>query len=878
MPINGRHAQIPDAYESAVEMLRRGLGLTGTKLVCGTGVCGACTIAVDGVPVASCVLPAEDLVDRDVVTVEGVAEGDRLHPIQAAFLHHDALQCGYCTPGFVIEAVAFFDRWRASNGTRRPPREEVARALAGHLCRCGAYDAILRATSDACAGMFDDTDPFEPRPDGRAKATGAAAYTTDVRLDALVGRMVRSHREHAELVAIDPTPALALPGVEAFVPMAEPGERIRFRGQALGGVAAVDEETARRAADLVEVALRPLPSAVGAPQSLAEEAPDVHGWWIPPSNNEAPPMPGLRRKNLVGPTLPGAINPWLVSRRLRHAAEDDESHLVEGRWSTSVHSHTALEPHAAVAEWQPGGRLVVHLSTQGVTQSRKRLAKELSIPEESVEVVADYVGGAFGAKQSLGPEAVLAARLARRASRPVRVILDRVEEFTVGGNRPGTTVDVAMAASPSGRLKALRVRSVADSGASAGSLVASFLPRLVYPGAPRTLLDFDAVSNAPPGTAFRAPGGPPALLALEGAVDELAARLDLDPIALRRSWNDRPLRSAMYDWVEANARWRGRTAPGSGRNRRGVGVAFGSWFYGHDPRIEVTVESGPGGLRVVAAVQDMGNGSRAVLASAVADEFGVDPGSVEVVVGRSGTGPGLLSAGSRTTASVWPAAREAAALARERLLEVARDVLGPGIEAGDGGVVHAGEALSWEEVLPRLGEMSVTAGRPRDSRRILPFPHRIRGVQFGLGLTESAHVVEVEVDLSLGTVRVLAVDTALAAGLIHVAPLARSQVLGGVVQGLGMALHEERIVDPHTGAVLSSNLEDYHLPGIGDTPDMSVDFVEWGFEHVPGGGVGLAELAIVAVPAAVASAVTAATGKRQRKLPIRPSDLAGSFR
>lgn len=875
MVVNGREVSIPSGYETAIDALRLGLGLTGTKLVCGTGVCGACTVSVDGVPVASCVLPAEDLEDRSVVTIEGVGSEGELHPVQAAFLHHDALQCGYCTPGFVVEAVAFFDRWRESSGTSRPSREEIARALAGHLCRCGAYQGIYRAVSDACAGLFDESDapttraePSTPRPDGRAKVTGAARYTADVHLDALVGRIVRSPEPHAELLGLDSSPALDLGGVEAYVPLAEPGDRIRYRGQPLAAVAAIDEETARRAADHVEVDLRVLPSAVGATDSLAEGAPDVHGWWIPPSNNEGPATPNLRRRNLVGPSLPGSANPWRVSRRLSRDARK-----VRGRWSTSVHSHTAFEPHAAVAAWQPDGRLVVHLSTQGVSRARAQLVAELSIDENEVEVITEYVGGAFGAKQSLGDEPVVAARLSRIAGRPVRVVLDRVEEMTVGGNRPGTAVDVALSASGAGELRAMRVRSVADSGASAGSLVASFLPRLVYPGAPRTLLDFDAVSNTPPGTPFRAPGGPPALFALEAAIDDLARELAVDPISLRRSWNDRPLRDAMYDWVEAQPRWREERTPAMGRMRRGVGAAFGSWFNAHDPGVEVTVTAGPHGFRVSAPAQDMGNGTRAVLASAVSDAFGLEPAGVDVHLG--GSGPGPLSAGSRTTASLWPAAHRAAVAARDRLLEQACTLVGEGVEASAGGVVHAGEWLSWDELLPRLEPVIETRGRPPDSRRLAPFPLRFGGLQFGHTLTESAHLAEVEVDLSLGTVRVLSLDTAIAAGRIHVPALARSQVFGGVVQGLGMALYEERVVDPRTGAVLTSNLEDYHLVGIGDAPEMSVDFIEWGFEHIPGGGVGLAELALVAVPAAVAAAVRAATGTRPRRLPIGPAHLIG---
>lgn len=853
------------------------LGLTGTKLVCGTGVCGACTISVDGVAVAGCLLPVEDLEDADVVTIEGIGAGDRLHPVQVAFLAHDGLQCGYCTPGFVVEAVTFYERWRAENGSRRPERDDVARALAGHLCRCGAYQGIYQAVAAACAGEFDGGEADGPRVDGREKVTGAARFSTDVHLGALAGRVIRSHIPHGELISIDPTAALALAGVKAFVTLAEPGDRIRYNGQPVAAIAATDLPTAMAAERLVAVAIEPLPEAVGAEAALADDAPDVHGWWIPPSNNEGPPMPNFRRRNLVGPTPIGTTNPFSVASRLRRARRVRDPFLVEGSWTTSVHSHTALEPHNAVAESQPDGSLVVHLSTQGVFANRDRLAKALGVDPERVTIVADYVGGAFGAKQSLGVEPVAAARLAREASGPVRVAQTRAEELAWGGNRPGVDIDLALLGSSSGELRALHMTARADGGASSGSLVASSLPRLAYPGAPRTLLDYDVVSNAPPATAFRAPGGPPGLFALEQAVNQLAERLGRDPVELRRSWNKRPLRTAMYDWVASHPLWAERNHPGSGRFRRGVGVAFGSWFNAHETGVEVTVSAGPEGIRVATGTQDMGNGTRTALATAVAGSFGVDPADVTVRLGRSDLGHGPMSSGSRTTTTVWPAARSAADRALRLLMDQVRDRLGmEGAEPVPGGVVHAGERLRWTELLARLEQVTVTSGRPRDGSRLVPFPFSVGGLEFGRGLSESAVLVQVEVDTLMGHLKVMRAETAVAAGRIHAPELARSQVFGGIVQGLGMAFHEQRLLHQPNGAVITANLDDYHLMGIGDTPVMDVLFVETGFDHVAGGGVGLAELALAAVPASAADAVAVATGRRFHRLPILPADVAAA--
>ena len=199
MTINGRVAPLPDDPDALlIDVVRGDLDLTGTKLVCGAGVCGACTVLVDGAPVASCLMPARAAADKSVTTVEGIGAAE-LHPVQKAFMAHDALQCGFCTPGFIVEAAAFHDRWRAAKGTATPSREEIGAALSGHLCRCGAYDGIFSAVAAACAGQFDGGDIVSPRVEARDKVTGAAKYTVDIRHDGqLEGVILRSQIAHAQ--------------------------------------------------------------------------------------------------------------------------------------------------------------------------------------------------------------------------------------------------------------------------------------------------------------------------------------------------------------------------------------------------------------------------------------------------------------------------------------------------------------------------------------------------------------------------------------------------------------------------------------------------------------------------------------------------------
>jgi xanthine dehydrogenase YagR molybdenum-binding subunit len=212
MTINGRIEPLPDDPDALlIDVVRGALNLTGTKLVCGAGVCGACTVLVDGVPVVSCLMPARSAADKSVTTVEGIGAA-RLHPVQKAFMAHDALQCGFCTPGFIVEATAFHDSWRQTKGTATPSREEIGAALSGHLCRCGAYDGIFRAVAEACAGRFDGDDIVSPRVEARQKVTGLAKYTVDIRHDGqLEGVILRSHVAHAHIAGLDLAPALAIP-------------------------------------------------------------------------------------------------------------------------------------------------------------------------------------------------------------------------------------------------------------------------------------------------------------------------------------------------------------------------------------------------------------------------------------------------------------------------------------------------------------------------------------------------------------------------------------------------------------------------------------------------------------------------------------------
>jgi xanthine dehydrogenase YagR molybdenum-binding subunit len=887
MTINGQSGSLPDDQDALlVDVIRDHLNLTGTKLVCGSGVCGACTVLLDGEPVVSCLLPASAAAGKTVTTIEGVGSAG-LHPMQRAFMAHDALQCGFCTPGFVVEAAAFHDHWRLSRGTAIPSREEIAAALSGHLCRCGAYEGIYRAVADACAGRFDGVDPTAPRIEARDKVTGLARYTVDIRHDdQLEGGILRAPAAHARIRNLDLSPARAIAGVGAVISLLADDETVRFVGAPIAAVAGRDRRTALQAVAAITYDCEKLPAVIGLDAGRHQAAPVVFEKQDRKRAHnlaEGGGGPASWRGNVRGPSAlfsqkAKRAKSWLAEA---HAASDPL--LVERTFRVPTQQHACLEPHAAVARFD-GDELTVHISTQAVHDMMEKIAKRYKLARDKVRVIADHVGGGFGSKGSLGMETIAAIELARAAKAPVRVVFDREEELSVTGYRPAAELQISLLPSPQGALKALSLTAQADTGTGVNSLIAG-LARLIYPAEAKDLVDFDVLSNLPPGAPFRGPGGPPMAFALEQAIDEAALRMKVDPIELRKRWDPDPNRQRLYDWAADLDVWRNRPLPSSqtGRYRRGVGVATGYWLYlwQQGSTVELAIRGG----RIVAscAVQDIGTGTRSVIADKVARAFDLEPQDIDVRIGHSNLPQGPGSGGSRVTASIVPATL----LAIEKLkAEIERTAARP---------PSPGSNAPWRELIAAAPDLVVSAKRPEDGKPANGVRPALREAGFmgwvfgwvlrianhmvvGAGVPSSVQVIEIEVDTWLGKVRVVNAHVGLAIGKVAAPALARSQAAGALIQGIGYALYEARETDPITGHVLTAGMEDYRIPGIADMPRLDVHFDEAGFDHVPGGSVGIGEVATVPTSPAVANAIHNAIGIRMTEIPFRPDRLAAALK
>ena len=689
-----------------------------------------------------------------------------------------------------------------------------------------------------------------PRVDGSLKATGAAHYTYDIELPGMLyGAILRSSWPHARVRNIDLSAAQDLSGVRAVLALDD--REIRFAGQEVAAVAAISSDVAADAIALIKVDYETLPFVVEMDAAMEPSAPSVFG---------SAPNAGKASSSSVGN----------VARGFEIAAN-----TIEATYTTQVQTHVCLETHGAVASFNAAGdQLTVWCSTQGIFSVRDDLAVYFSLPPDGVRVVCEYLGGGFGSKFGATPEIMVVARLAKMTGVPVKVMLPRADEHQATGNRPNSVQKVKMGVDREGKLTAIEVASHGSGGIGGGAgSVSPF--RSVYRCDNIATSEQNIYTNAGPSSAMRAPGWPQGCFALELAMDEMARKARIDRLEFRRRNSDNPVRVAEYDIGARAFGWaaKNETAKSNGPIKRGVGVASAAWH--------ATGVSGPeaqviahrdGSVEVRVGTQDIGTGTRSVLAIVAAEELGLPVARVKSEIGDTRFLFSVPSGGSLSAPSNAPAVRQAGAHLKDKLFRIAAPILGaePGdLETANETIrvrTNPSRAISFNDVCKRIPGDSISAQGER-----VPNYGGFRGDQAG------CQFAEVEVDTETGIIRVTHVVAVHDAGRIIDPLTARSQVNGGVLMGIGFALFEDRRMDPQLGIMVNSTMDDYKLLGSLDVPQIDVTFFPVANGITNTGVMGLGEVAHVATTGAVACAVYDAIGVPVRSLPMTPDRVLAAL-
>jgi xanthine dehydrogenase YagR molybdenum-binding subunit len=672
------------------------------------------------------------------------------------------------------------------------------------------------------------------RVDAAPKLTGAARYSSDIQANGwLYGMILRSKWPAAKILSVNFDKALSLAGVKAVALARETPFTVRYYGEEIAGVAATSKQACLDALRSIVITAEPRERfVVREDDARKEDSPQV---WEGVTNAPAP------RERKTGDV---------------DVAFAECAAVIEGFYTTPVQIHHPMETHGSTVSWTEEG-VTAWASTQGISSVRDGLAGSLKLDHSKVRVITDHMGGGFGAKFGAGVEGVLAARLSREAKAPVRLMLTRFDQALAVGNRPSSFQKIKLGAAADGTLRAFEMDNYGTAGIGAGAasegggggadLPAPYLYKVANIRVKQTAV----VVNAGSARAFRAPGNPPASYGMESAMDDLAVKLGMDPVELRLKNDPSPIRQREYALGAERFGWKQKyRKPGSstGVVKTGVGCAGAAWPAGGASRqTQGEAQINPdGSIEFRLGVQDIGTGTKTVIAVVAAELLDLKPEQITVKVGDTHFPPGPGSGGSTTCASVSPTVYDICTKALQQMQTQSglADVRGK----------------NWFAACKKLGvNPLVVHGQWQPG---LSSDHAC-GVQFA----------EVAVDTETGLVTVNKVVAVHDCGLIIDKLTLESQINGGVIMGMGYALYEERVMDDLSGVVLNPNFETYKLPGIADVPEIEIVLI-----NMPERGViGLGEPATVPTAAAIANAVANALGVRVFSLPITPAKVLGAL-
>ena len=705
------------------------------------------------------------------------------------------------------------------------------------------------------------------RVDGPIKVSGLAEYTFDKRAPGMLyARVLRSPHAHARVLKIDSSAARRIPGVRAIVSVtdeqvvkgankaiteadkknptdigtakAAPAPIVNFAGEPVAAVAADTAEIAADAIRAIKVQYEVLAHVVSADEAMKDDAPKVY------------PEGNLEPKDKRGD----------LAKTEEALSKADVS--IEAEYRTPILHHSSLETHGHMVDYRGGDTAIVYASTQGTFTIPGDAAKELGLPQSAVTAIVDHMGGGFGSKFGIGIEGALACRLAIQAQAPVKLMLNRRDEFLLAGNRSGSWQKFKAAANRDGTLVALRATQYQLGGLGDGSQAGQ--PYIYTVGT--SYRERIAIhTNEDASRAMRAPGHPQASYAMESLMDDLAAKLGMDPLEFRK----KNLKDTVYHrQLDRGAReigWQRRNqtpGAGSGPLKRGIGCAVGTWGGGGNDQCKVDVTiSRDGSVVVAVGTQDLGTGTRTFTRAIVAEEFGLQLKDIVEKIGSSKLGGANASGGSTTSASLSPSVKDAAIKARMAMAEKIAPLLGNAkpeeITFANGNVNGGGKSVSWQQAAAALPAAGITV---RGEWRSDLQSSGVHGACFA----------EVEVDTETGRVRAIKMVQVQDVGLPLNRLAVESQINGGMIQSLGMVLTEGRVMDAKLGIQLNPGFGDYKLPGASEMPEL-VPLID--DEDKREAVIGVGEAAIIPSVGALANAVFNACGVRVHDLPMTPDKI-----
>lgn len=672
------------------------------------------------------------------------------------------------------------------------------------------------------------------RVDAPEKVTGRARYASDIQANGwLYGMILRSKWPAAKVSAINLDKALQVPGIKAAITVSDGERTIRFYGEELAAVCGTTKQACLDALRVIEVTAEPRHEfVVREDDAIKPDSPEV---W------EGTPNVSTGRVREQG----------TVDQAFTECAA-----VSEGFYTTPVQLHNPMETHGNTVSWTDDG-ITAWASTQGVSSVRDALSGALRLDHSQVRVITDFMGGGFGSKLGATVEGVLAARLSREAKAPVRLMLTRFDEALAVGNRPSSFQKIKIGALADGTLHAFEMENYGTAGIGAGADAGGGgggvqIPAPYIYAVPNTRVTQSAVAvNAGSSRAFRAPSHPPASFGMESAMDDLAAKLGMDPLEFRLKNDSNEVRQREYKIGAEKFGWKEKyRKPGSspGVVKTGIGCAGSNWpAGGPNRRTQGEAQVNPdGSVEFRLGVQDIGTGTKTVIAVVAAEMLGLKPEQITVKVGDTNYPPGPGSGGSTTCASISPTVYDICTKALDQLQT-------------QSGIADA-RGDNWFAACKKLGVTPlVVPGNWIEGLSTRP----AYGVQFA----------EVDVDTETGLVTVKKVLGVHDCGLIVDKLTAESQINGGIIMGMGYALYEERVMDGLSGVVLNPNFETYKLSGIADVPEIEVVLI-----NMPERGViGLGEPATVPTAAAIGNAVFNAIGARVGSLPITPAKVLAAL-